>query len=74
MKKNFLPLFLKLPPKPKKHSFLDIIAKLITELCPKTNQLTSTLKYLSLENFKSFCPAVWSEIQHGGIFKVILPL
>ena len=37
-------------------SFLDSIAKLINELHPKTNQFTSTLDYLSVENLKSFCP------------------
>jgi len=45
----------KVKPKPKKHSFLDLIAKLINELRPKTNQFTSTLEYLSVEKFKSFC-------------------
>jgi len=54
--------------------FLDLIAKLTNELCPKTNQFTSILDYLSVENFKSFCRAVWSENQHDRIFKVIHPL
>jgi len=46
----------------------------MNQLCPKTNQFTRTLDYLSVGNFKSFCPAVWSDIQHGRIFKVIPPL
>jgi len=60
--------------RPEKHSFLDLIAKLMNELCPKTNQFTSLLDYLRVENFKSFCQAVWSENRHGRIFKVIHPL